>query len=307
MATETSTIKYIPWGFKLNCMYASIPPRFYRNLHNFNEYNAPRIDIGMLTASLFEQSIYGFKSQGPRVAEEFYQARKDDIEQLSISLLMSVGAISSPSGILFAKDTEGFKFIPQGNDVDAANWEVGKPYALFIYYGSSDSVGTPQRKGYPFFKVITATLIPSTAGTFQWNYHEIQVGRGEPQYMNRQFLAGPMFVAHFGESYTDLNFDEDNLENLAVYHNNTSYFEADASLKEPFEQLISRETISELNEYGEFTILWDGHPAHRSIVVSQPYYDWDDDLQSAQVDYRLLERLNALEDELTRLKKRVRS
>jgi hypothetical protein len=271
MPTVTPTIKYVPWGFKLNCMYASIPPRFYRNLHNFNEYDAPRIDVGMLTAALFEQSLYGFRSQCPRVAEEFYQARKDDIEQLTNSLLISVGAISLPSEILFVKDTEGFKFIPPGNDVDAEDWAVGKPYALFIYHDSNDSVGTPQLKGYPFLRVITATLIPSQADKYRWNYHEIQVGRGEAQNMNRQFLAGPMYVAHFGEAYTDLNFDEQNSENFEVYLKNTSYFKAEASLKEPFEQLISRETIIGLNEYGEFTILWDGHPAHRSIVVSQPY------------------------------------
>ena len=302
MPETTPTIKYVPWGFKLNCMYASIPPRFYRNLHNFNEYNAPRVDIGMLTGSLNEQSVYGFRSQSPKVAEKFYQARKDDIEQLTKSLLMVVGAIASPSEIMFIKDQEVFKFVPPEIDVDAGTWMVEKPYVLFAYYGSNDSAGTSEYKGYSFFRLITATLIPSQKGKYRWKYHEIQVGRGEAQYMNRQFLAGPMFIAHFGETYTDMSFVENGEENLDIYLKNTSYFKADASLKEPFEQFINRETISKLNEYGEFTIFWDGQPAHRSIVVSQPYYDLDDDLQSAQIDSRLLERIAALEEEIKRLK-----
>ena len=68
---------YKPWGFKLNLMYASIPPKYYRNLHNFNEFNAPRVDIGMLTAALHEQAIYGFNpGYLPRVADGFYRDRR---------------------------------------------------------------------------------------------------------------------------------------------------------------------------------------------------------------------------------------
>jgi hypothetical protein len=299
-----STIKYVPWGFKLNCMYASIPPKFYRNLHNFNEYNAPRIDIGMLTGSLYEQSVYGFLSQSPKVAEKFYLARKHDIEKLTISLLTSVGFIKSSAEIEFMNDQSGFTFIPPDVDVDAGNWTIGKPYVLFIYYDSSDSVGSPQFKGYPFFRLITATLIPSQAKKYCWQYYEIQVGRGEVQNMNRQFLAGPMFIAHFGKKYTDINFVEHSEDNLEIYTKHTGYYQADASLKEPFEKLINRESISKPNEYGQFTILWDGKPAHRSIVVSQPYYDWDDDLQSAQIDSRISNRISILEDEVKRLKEK---
>ena len=296
--------KYVPWGFKLNMMYASIPPAFYRNLHNFNEYNAPRVDIGMLTGSMYEQSIYGPRSQCPHHAEAFYRARKAEIEKIVKKLFLDVKLIENEEGMAFPGDYDFFKFVSPSVEVDLGQYVANKIYPFFVCYTSSDSVGNETETGYPFLHVLCACLKKSsgTGNKYRWQYHEYCFGCGDAEYQYKPFLAGPMYIAYLLDEYTALDFDANSERCLNVYERHSAYFKVESQAKSPFDSLINRESIGKPNEYGEFAVIWDGVAAPRSIVVSQTYYDWDDDLQSAHVDAQITRRLERLEQEILQLK-----
>jgi hypothetical protein len=303
--TNSAGVQYRPWGFKLNLMYASIPPRYYCNIHNFNEFNAPRIDIGMLTAALYEQAIYGFNPDFlPKVADKFYRERREEIAGLVKKTLVDAGVVNSVDEMEFK---DGMAFVQPTEEVEAGPHLPDKKYPLFVLYASKDAEGDTETAGIPFLRVLFAQIIQSEKSNkiYNWDYKEIRIGRGDEKYQYKPFIVPPMFIAYFPETYTNLNFDYYDSTALAVYNSHSHYFRVDEAFKKPYEDLINRETISQPNEYGEFVIYWDGVPASRSIVASQTYYDWDDDFQSAQVEAQLATRINTLEEVIMNLRNEI--
>ncbi|MFC1857655.1 hypothetical protein ACFL9U_06445 [Thermodesulfobacteriota bacterium] len=292
-----SDFQYVPMGMKLNMMYASIPPRYYRNLHNFNEYNAPRIDIGMLTGSLYERSIYGFNSTDPQHAQKFYLERKAEVYPLVLSALSSSGAISSSAELSFPEDFAEPTFVPPSVEVDLGSFVPEKHYALFVYYGAN------ALDQFPYLRVITRRLVRSGTVRYRWNYHEFRLGIGVAPDRPGPFLAGPMFVACFGGDYSRLEFNQDDPNLDPIYREHSSYYQTKPSVRQVFQDFIERETVIPPNQYGQVIVKWDGKIAPRTIVASQPYYDWDDDLQSAQIEALLDRRLAAVEAKITKLMK----
>jgi hypothetical protein len=296
---DLTNVKYKPWGFKLNLMYSSIPPKFFRNIHNFNEFNAPRIDIGMLTASLFEQAIYGINPGIlPGIADTFYKERQAEIAYLVKNTIVEAGVISNSDEIEFK---DGMPFILPAKEIPLGQYSPDKQYPLFVIYAQNDNEGDSQLPGIPFLRILMARL-QHKHDLFYWDYREIRFGRGDEQYQYKPFIFPPLFVAYMTENYTNLDFDYLDPVNVSIYNEHSEYYKVDIGFKVPYEKLINRETISPLNEYDEFVIFWDGKPARRSIVASQAYYDLDDDFQSAQVEAQLNIRIKILENEVAQLR-----
>jgi hypothetical protein len=300
-------VKYNPWGFKLNLMYAQVPPKYYRNLHNFNEFNAPRIDIGMLTASKGEQAIYGFGNSAflPMIADRFYKKRRCQISKIITQTLLTVGALKSKEEIEFKDDD--MQFIPPTKTVHIGKYSPCKKYVFFAIYTNGDSEGNTQIDGVPFLRIMIGSLrlAEGSSDLYNWDYEEVRVGRGDEAYQYKPFIFPPLYIAYQYDIYTDLDFDYNSPENLAIYKAHSQYYKAKEKLKEPYEKLVNRETISSPNEYGEYMVLWDGKPVNRSIVASQTYYDLDDDFQSAQVEAQLTLRVKELEHSVSNLNKEL--
>lgn len=302
---STNNNQYNPWGFKLNLMYASIPPRYYRNLRDFNEFNTPRIDIGMLAASLYEQEIYGPNPHFlPRVADKFYEDQRNKIAAIVTNTLLDVGVIANSNEIEFRN---GIQFVPPTQEVAAGAYYPEKKYPLFILYVENDTEGDANISGVPFLRVALAKLKKSGKHRelYNWSYEEIRIGRGYEQYQYEPFIAPPLFVAYLKDTYANLDFDYYDPKNISIYEKYSRYFRVDESLKKPYKDFVNRESISEPNEYGEFVIHWDKVPANRSIVAAHNYYDWDDDFQSAQVEAQITARITKLEREISDFRKKL--
>lgn len=288
--------EYAGWGFKLNLMYASIPPKYYRNLHNFNEFNAPRIDVGMLSASIFEQGVYGYGNQDfiPRNADKFYRNLKTEISGLVTQSLLEVSFINSADEIDFI---DGFKFVHPDVCVRPERFSPHKYYPIFIIYSSDAPEGDVNSSGVPFLRIGVAKLIEKQQNLYNWKYQEIRIGKGEEQYQYKPFILPPLYIAYFKEKYSELSFNYESEYALDIYKKYSRYYKVNSSFEAKYKKLISRETVSKPNEYNGFIINWDNKPVDRSVVASQTYYDWDDDIQSNHMDSILLERIKKLEEE----------
>jgi hypothetical protein len=284
---------YKGWGFKLNLMYSSIPPKYFRNLHNFNEFNAPRIDLGMLSASIYEQGIYGQNTDIlPQEADKFYRLLRGEIAGLISQTLLDVKYIKSKNEIELI---DGISFVPTDVDVKPERFSMDKVYPIFIIYSANSSEGNSDFTGVPFLRIGIAKLLQNSGNTFNWEYKEIRIGIGEAEHQYKPFILPPLYIAYFKERYSDLSFNYYSNEALDIYKKHTEYFKVSSTEELKYKTLIARETISKLNEYNGYIISWDSKPVDRSIVASQTYYDWDDDIQSNHMDSLLLERIKKIE------------
>jgi hypothetical protein len=288
----TRARNYRPWGFKLNLMYSSIPPRCFRNLHNFQEFDGPRLDVGLLSAALDEHPIYGNNGDLiPLHANDFYVARRDELLPLLARTLTEAGVVAREADLVFAK---GASFVHPSRAVPAANLDPSKLSVLFAIYWQDDAPGTAESPGVAFLRVLTGRPIPSEDGRVaHWSYDEVRIARSDATHLYRPFIFAPLFVAYFPR-YTELDFDQDDPVHQPVYEAHVRHFQVSPGLERPFEQFVGREGISAPDATGRFTISWDGAVVNRSIVASQSYYDWDDDLQSGHGDALLSRDLQVL-------------
>ncbi len=292
---------YRPWGFKLNLMYSSIPPRYFRNLHNFQEFDAPRIDIGLLSASLYEQPIYGPNAGVlPLCAHDFYVARRTELQPLIAGCLVRAGVVSQATDVVLA---EGAAFVLPSAPLPIDSADSHKLYVFFAVYWQEDSPGTETDQGIPFLRLLAGRFIPSdVAGSGRWRYHEIRLSRGLSGHQYRPFILPPLFIAYFPD-YTDLQFDQDSRAHDPTYSRYVEHVQVSEAVKEPFKVLVARESISIPDASGRFIVSWDGVPVNRSIVASQAYYDWDDDLQSAHGDALIEADLDSVRERVASLEK----
>src|SRR5262245_22039292 len=152
----TAPSAHTPWGFKLNLMYSAIPPRYYRNLHNCNEFDAPRVDIGMLTAAQGEKPLYGHAFKEPSVDDQFFKARKAEIAGMTARLLASVRAIQDEKELDF---DQNLAFVPPSRIVEKGP-RSDKKHVLFVNYSSQDTLGDDQYPGWAFLRVVVAWQVP---------------------------------------------------------------------------------------------------------------------------------------------------